>query len=266
MSRIRRPNRLMIAIPHGELMYGRYFAEWTRIAMWLARRGADLVVDIIPETGHGFPDPHNRCVQRAREHKRWRDVDYLVFMEQDHVFPTNVLERVASYEDPIVGAFYCQRLDPFWPVSIVPKPEHWDDPAMWRGEGWARDKQTFAWPSLVREWKRQGDPQQVLALGMGLTAIRRDVLEAFPERPFFHPSGEDDAQGMTFDVIFCRDARRLGFDVYQDFGVELPHITPHPITSEDHERALQRMERAQRPSLMVPPGVSTAADLMVPRQ
>lgn len=236
----RRANRLMIALPHGELMYGRYFAEWCRVAMWLVKRGGDLVVDILPEVGHGFPDPHNRCVQRAREHRRWREVDYLVFMEHDHVFPTNVLERVASYRDPIVSAFYVQRVDPFWPVSIVPKPEHWEDPAMWRGEGWRRDKQTFLWPSLMNEWLAEGQLHQVLATGMGLTAIRRDVIEAFPNPPFHHPSDDQAAQGMTFDVIFCRNARRLGFDVFQDFGIELPHITPYPVTSKDHMRAMAR--------------------------
>ena len=248
-------NRLIILCPHGELLYGRFFAEWTRLAMWVMRHGKDLVVDIICETGHGFPDPHNRCVQRALKRRDWK---YAVVMEQDHVFPSNVLERVAGYEDPVVGAFYCQRLDPFWPVSIVPKPEHWDDPGMWRGEGWAKERQTFLWPTLMREWLAKGELQQVLALGMGLTAIRRDVLEAFPERPFFHPSGEDDAQGMTFDVLFCRDARRLGFDVYQDFGIELPHITPHPITSQDHMAAMHRKMalqqaslQAQRPNLAV---------------
>lgn len=234
----------MILCPHGELMYGRYFAEWTRLAMWLAHHAPGLVVDIIPETGHGFPDPHNRCLQRAREHPRWKDVDYAVFMEHDHVFPTNVLERVARYQDPVVSAFYVQRLEPFWPVSIVPKPEHWEDPRMWRGEGWARHKQTFLWPSLMEEWLAEGQLQQVLATGMGLTAIRRDVVEAFPERPFVHPSGDDAAQSMTFDVIFCRDARRMGFDVYQDFGVELPHITPHPVTSRDHMAAMGRMLEA----------------------
>jgi hypothetical protein len=235
----------MVLCPHGELMYGRFFAEWTRIAMWLAKRGGDVVVDIIPEVGHGFPDPHNRCIQRAREHPRWDDVDYAVFMEHDHVFPTNVLERVASYQDPIVGAPYVQRIDPYWPVSIVPKPEHWNDSMMWRGEGWAREKQTFLWPSLLQEWHSAGQLQQVLAVGMGLTAIRRDVVEAFPARPFVHPCGEELAQGMTFDVIFCRDARRRGFDVYQDFGVELPHIMPHPLTFEHHLQAMGRQLEAQ---------------------
>lgn len=242
----RRPlNRLMLCTPHGESVYGQFAAELTRIGMWLARRGDRLVVDIIPEVGHGFPDPHNRCVERARAHPRWREVDYVVFMEHDHVFPTNVLERVAHYRDPVVGAFYVQRYWPYWPVSIVPKPEHWSDPAMWRGEGWQRDKQTFLWPTLMHEWLAAGELQQVLALGMGLTAIRRDVLEAFPAQPFHHPSGDQAAQSMTYDVVFCRDVRRLGFDVYQDFGLNLPHITTRPVTEADHMAAMRQMAEDQ---------------------
>jgi len=66
------------------------------------------------------------------------------------------------------------------------------------------------------------------------------VIEAFPERPFVHPCGEEAAQSMTFDVIFCRDARRKGFDVFQDFGFEIPHIMPHPLTSEHHLQAMTR--------------------------
>lgn len=236
----RRPNRLLILMPHGEQLYGRYLAEWTRLAVWVMHRGNGIVLDIIPEVGHGFPDPHNRCVERAREHRLWRQCDYVVIMEHDHIFPTNLLERIANYTDPVVGAFYCQRVDPFWPVSIVPKPEHWDDERIWRGEGWSKEKMTFLWPSLMDEWLKRKELQQVLGMGMGMTAIRRDVLDSWPTRlPFLHPSGEE-ASEATYDVLFCRNARRLGYDVYQDFALELPHIAPHPITSDDHMRAMER--------------------------
>lgn len=238
-------NRLMVCMPHGELIYGRFLDDWLRILRWLWGPGRNLVVDVLPVTGHDFPSPHNRCIERALEHRRWREVDYLVFMEHDHLFPTNVLERVAHYEDPVVGAFYVQRLDPYWPVSIVPKPEHWKDRDMWRGEGWSRDKQTFLWPSLMQEWLAAGELQQVLAMGMGLTAIRRDVVEAFGPRPFYHPSAEDAAQSMTFDVLWCREVRRRGWDVYQDFGVELPHLALLPVTSQDHIAAMERRLVAQ---------------------
>lgn len=231
----------MVALPHGEMVHGRFFAEWCRIATWLMRRGDRFVVDVLPQLGHDFPSPHNRCVEQALEHPRWREVDYLVFMEHDHLYPTNVLERVARYQDPVVGAFYCQRVDPYWPVSIVPKPDQWAAEDLWRGEGWERDRMTFCWPSLMEEWLGAGELRQVLALGMGLTAIRADVVEAFGPRPFYHPCGEEAAQGMTFDVLFCREVRRRGWEVMQDFGVELPHLALRQVTSRDHLGAMERM-------------------------
>lgn len=162
----------------------------------------------------------------------------LLLLEQDHRFPRNLLARVANYTDPVVGAFYHSRNEPYFPVALVPKPEHWNRPGVWEGE-WEDVELTPLWPSLEERYRGHG-LNRVCAVGMGCIAIRRDVLEDWPkDRPYFADHYEF-GKYWTDDVWFCAQAAQLGYGVYVDGDLELPHMGLRDVDHQVHRAFLER--------------------------
>lgn len=223
-------------MPLVESMTSRFFEGWTRLQL---PPGTPLKLVIGNIIGSAYD-------QIARWFLEETDADILLTLEQDHLFPANLLERVANYgpDAPVVGAYYNTRHEPHQPVAGVPMPEDWNRPELWEGE-WGEHRATPPWPSLWKEWKRLGQLQRVLFVGLGCTAIRREVLELWPkDRPFFMDDyWEPLATHRSCDVYFCWQAARLGFPILLDCGLRLPHLTVRPITDDDYWRQLEKRAR-----------------------
>ena len=66
-------------------------------------------------------------------------------------------------------------------------------------------------------------------VGMGATAIRRDVLENWerPKMPWFQNRNAPGTNGMVGqDVLFCMEAKRQGHPVHVDSALFAEHIGP----------------------------------------
>lgn len=164
--------------------------------------------------------------------------DVLLLLEQDHRFPRNLLARVANYTDPIVGALYYTRQPPYWPVALVPKPDHWEGEDVWKGE-WDGIELTPLWPSLEDRYRGQG-LNRVCAVGMGCIAIRRDVLEDWPKGEPYFQNHYEFRRWWTDDVWFCARAAQLGYGVYVDGDLELPHLGLRDVDYRTHRTHLER--------------------------
>ena len=184
----------------------------------------------------------------AEQHERiarWfveeTSAEVLVLLEQDHRFPANLLGRVAEYEDPVVGALYYSRREPYFPVALVPRPplpEHVDSETVWRGD-WSEIELTPLWPSLEDQLRGEPGLHPVCAVGMGCIAIQRQVLEDWPKsEPYFADHYEFDRY-WTDDVWFCCRALQLGHGVYLDTGVELPHMGLRDVDHRTHRTHLE---------------------------
>lgn len=226
--------RILVGLPLTEYLLTEFFVGYDRLEIPSSRT--------VKVSGAYVQDAHNEIAHKALERRDW---ETLLLMEQDHTFPDNLLERVASYDGPITGAMYCLRKDPHPVCALVPKPEH-ESAAHWRGEDW-QGHLTYLWPSLAIEWSNQGRLFPVCAVGMGCTAIQRRVLERFAELgelPFQVPYQEG-GQLITDDVYFCRRARQLGFDVWLDAGLQLDHLGVQHIGLPQHLAGLERRAREQ---------------------
>lgn len=165
--------------------------------------------------------------------------DYLLLLEQDHRFPRNLLDRVANYQDPIVGALYYSRREPYFPIALVPKPEFWQKEGVWEGQ-WEGIELTPLWPSLEDRYKAEGGLNRVCAIGMGCIAIRRDVLEDWPkDRPYFANHYEF-GRYWTDDVWFCAQAAQLGHYTYVDCDLKIPHMGLRDVDEHVHRSFLER--------------------------
>ena len=185
--------------------------------------------------GNLIAEQHERI---ARWFVEETSADYLLLLEQDHRFPRNLLERVANYTEPVVGALYYTRHEPHWPVALVPKPEWFALERAWQGD-WQDVELTPLWPSLEEEYRR-GGLNRVCAIGMGCIAIRRDVLEDWPkDRPYFC-NWYQFGRHWTDDVAFCAQALQLGYGVFVDCDLELPHLGLREVTHATHRAYLER--------------------------
>lgn len=165
--------------------------------------------------------------------------DGLLLLEQDHRFPPNLLERVANYQDPIVGALYYTRKEPYFPTALVPKPQFWEKPGVWEGQ-WEGVELTPLWPSLEDKYRSEGGINRVCAIGMGCIWIRRDVLEDWPkDRPYFANHYEF-GRYWTDDVWFCCQAAQLGYHSFVDNELEIPHMALREVDAAVHRAFLER--------------------------
>lgn len=229
-------NSIAVGMPLVEMMYSRFFDGWTQL------KGMEDVPKKLV-IGNVIAGAYE---QIARWFLEERSEDILLTLEQDHRYPPNLLERIANYspEHPIVGALYYTRAEPFQPVPGVPMPDDWNKPGVWEGD-WSDIRATPLWPSLERDWRQRGELQRVLFTGLGCTAIRREVLEAWDKSiPYFADDWWPPLQvHRSCDVRFMHEALKLGFPTYLDCGLVLPHMTVREVTSETYWQRLEARAR-----------------------
>ena len=135
-----------------------------------------------------------------------RQVEAMLFVDSDMLFPPSTLDRLFAHDLDIVAADYRQRAHPFGKI------------------GWPLEGLTDPPGGLVER----------VALGLGVMMIRRRVFETVP-RPWFARiySGETQANAgvMTEDYYLCLKAREHGFKVWCDLDItkEVMHIGEQPV-------------------------------------
>ena len=127
--------------------------------------------------------------------------DYLLWIDSDHLFPADSLDRLLAHGQDIVGCNYARRSIGQPPTAAIVQ------------DGQLRYVVTTAQDA---EAKRV---QQVHALGLGLCLMRADVLRRM-DRPWFEawPGGEDS--------YFFAKLSKTGTPVYLDHALswEVGHL------------------------------------------
>jgi GT2 family glycosyltransferase len=67
------------------------------------------------------------------------------------------------------------------------------------------------------------------ATGMHFTLIRKEVFEKI-ERPYFVYDTTSE------DMNFCKKAKKAGYEIYVDTGLEIGHLSSEPIGKATFER------------------------------
>lgn len=139
--------------------------------------------------------------------------EWILFLDDDHVFPPSILMRLLGTDLDVVGALYCQRALPFSPIAYSAK-----DPD-------GTYKPLFL-PHLPAD-----EVVQVRALGTGGMLIRAEVLHAM-EYPWFQHTTE-----QSEDLRFCDQLDAMGIPVHVHTGVRLGHLSPSAVwPAHDGER------------------------------
>lgn len=126
--------------------------------------------------------------------------EWVMFLDDDHAFPGDILLRLLSHEQPVVGALYLQRQTPFTPIAYSEK----------------NDDGTYT-PLRFHEIPEKG-LVEVAAVGTGGMLIRSEVLREIPEPWFEHGVASE-------DLMFCDKVRALGIPIHVDTGIRMGHLS-----------------------------------------
>lgn len=200
-------NRIMIMCPIGELGYSFF---WQMLTGAVKHIGWHIDNSLfMTNSGQYLQDNHNSMISAALEIPGWT---HGLFIEHDHSFPTNLLEIISEYEDPIVGALYFNR------VVEDPQPVVFN----WNPTRTAIGRlQPYQMAPIL---EKRG-LYEVDVVPMGCTAIRRDVFENWPkDLPFFSsPTSPKNGKAMSDDVFFCRHAQEQGYTIKVDSRIIPKH-------------------------------------------
>jgi len=146
------------------------------------------------------------------------EAQWLWLMDDDHVYPPDILVSLLERDVDIVTPLYLRRAAPFLPVL------HGDE---------SREYTRYNFQYL----KGRRGLINVTADGTlptGGMLIRRHVLEAMTD-PWFE-TGQIDPEYGSWDIYFTEKARKAGFKLFVDTDNPMGHIVPlavWPVRSED---------------------------------
>lgn len=125
--------------------------------------------------------------------------DYLLFIDDDMVFPKDTLETLIGHEKEVIGVPYYSRMLPRKSVVVL------ENGKVLKGEV----------PSELFKCQH---------VGTGIMLIKMDVFDKI-DKPWFkfvnHESGFTE---MGEDAWFCKQAREKGVDIWCDSTITIKHL------------------------------------------
>ncbi len=149
--------------------------------------------------------------------------EWILFLDDDHVFEDDALLRLLDRDVDVVSALYCRRYPPFSPVVY-----HGIDILNKRME-------LYTWEGLSEE----SGLLEIAGCGAGFLLVKTKVLQAMTP-PFFRVGGSDwQSDVIGEDTNFCVSVRELGYKVYVDLDVSIAHLPDEtylvPIRQSDNK-------------------------------
>jgi hypothetical protein len=150
---------------------------------------------------------------------------HIIQCDADMQYPEETFPRLMALcneSRPIVGALCFRRYPPFTPVLM-------------KGE--------LGYYEPIWDWKKD-ELLEVDATGTGCLMVHASVFKAMP-RPWFE-FGEFEGRTVGEDIGFCAKARKLGFPIYVDTGLEVAHLTTMSITEGTYHlyKGLKKLREA----------------------
>ncbi len=166
--------------------------------------------------------------------RRWlgeTDASHLLMVDTDMLIPSETIERLLSYDKDIVGGLAFTGIGQL--SSVVPAVR-----IIGEEDGAPTIEPMWEYPtnSLV----------QVAAMGAACMLVKRKVAEAIWEaRGKDHPLpwfayGIHNGVEIGEDIAFCLTAGKVGFEVWVDTGLVIPHDKHRFITDAEYALSLSR--------------------------
>lgn len=138
-----------------------------------------------------------------------RGSEWILFLDDDHSFDRELLTRLLSRDQPVVGSLYLRRAAPFYPIAYAERDEkgHW-------------------MPLDLTECPKEG-LVQVAGVGTGGMLVRSEVFKELGDIDWFIHTTE-----QSEDLHFCGLCKDAGIPVFVDLDSALGHIAPAVIVPQ----------------------------------
>lgn len=150
--------------------------------------------------------------------------DWLLFLDDDHILPPDLVYRLMSHGKDVVGALAFRRVAPFGPCVFSWQTNQEDGKLM------VVDR-----PDLIRKGL-----QRVDAIGFAAVLIKCDVFKRLGPPPWFK------VDEVGEDLHFCDLCAQAGIDVWCDTDLIVPHINDDGIAVDDSTFAAHHQWKAAR--------------------
>lgn len=170
------------------------------------------------EVGYNATDQARNLLTLAFLEASTSPDDVLVMLDTDHLYPADVVMKLAQHHRPVVGALYFGRKAPFEAMFFERN-----------GSG-----------ELVKpsKWRKPG--VECAMVGTAAMAIRRDVFDKLQnagfEYPWFRYEYVDQSRHRpSEDMYFGKICEKTGIPHYVDTTLDIPHLQPIGIAREHYE-------------------------------
>lgn len=148
--------------------------------------------------------------------------DYLLFLDDDMVFPKDTIEKLAKHDVGVVSALAFGRKDPYQACAL--------------NMCYRADSDLVAEEYLhIVNWP-ENTLLKVGATGLACTLIKREVLEAIGKYSCTSKEGAGE------DVEFMRQCRDKGYDIYVDTGLTIGHLGDRLVVTKEIHDAYARSQ------------------------
>ena len=177
-------------IPMDEVCYSKFWTNFVRCSGMMPWDG------FITTESTYLPDARNTIHQRFVKDS---DIDYLMMVDSDILFPPHMVEKLMSYDLPIVGGWYHNKKGNNRPVvyDFVSESPDGND-------------------YLARPKPGKGI-ERVDGMGAGCWLMKREIALQLGERPY-------DMQNGGEDLRLCKKLSNLGIPLHVDWEMPLAHV------------------------------------------
>ena len=160
---------------------------------------------LVASRGFTIAENRNYCVIQAQRNKS----DYLLFVDDDMVFPKYTLEKLLAHKVGVVGVnSYSRCLPPSSTVGLMDTEGKYMHP----------DKH----PAFAMQIPKT--PFTCYFVGAGVMLIDMKVFDKI-RAPYFAFTTDKNGQVVNGeDGTFCDKAKKVGFDIWCDPTIEIGHL------------------------------------------
>lgn len=181
----RKPMKIAITIPTNRGFKAKTVEALCNLVNYTAKKHE--LVFIMPTEGFNTAENRNLCVAKALN----QGCEYILFSDDDMVYPENLLERLLDRQKDIIGVLYGVR---HLPRAFVIE----------YGDIITSDT----------EAEKQSEPFTCNAIGTGFLLMKADIFHKIPQPHFGYKWNDNGSVKMSTDWFMLEKAREAGYEVW----------------------------------------------------